>query len=55
MKGRFQGLCALYFLASDGFVGPRGMDPFQELEELLSVLSFPHANLSKHTGLKHQA
>lgn len=54
-NGRFQGLCGLYFLASDGFVVLRGMNPFQELRELLSVLNFPHTNLSKYTGLKHQA
>lgn len=53
-KGRFQDLCGLYFLAPDGFVVIHGMNPFKEPGELLSVLNFPHTNLSKHTGLKHQ-
>lgn len=54
-KGRFQGLCGLYFLASNGFVVLHSVNPFQELRELLSVLSFPCTNLSQHPGLKHWA
>lgn len=47
-KERFQGLCGLWFLASAGLVVPLGMNTFQELGELLSVLNFPPRNLSKH-------